>query len=257
MKQLLRLLALKIICPNYIRLFPPRLSVASGPFAGMRYLTKGVGSSFAAKILGTYEKELHSIILRILSLHFVRVINIGAGEGYYAVGMAFTHPSQPEVIAFEADAVGRRRILWLALHNEVRPIAIHGLCNAGDLAAALREGVPTLVVCDVEGDEKNLLNLEAVPSLREAWILVEVHDFVERGMGDLLKRRFHGTHWIREIWSEARNAADLPWSSRLTDLLPLGVRLRAMNEGRPERMRWFWMEPRICQQEPCQPWTAD
>lgn len=243
MKQLLKLIILKIICPSQIKLFPLRMTVASGPFAGMKYLNTSIGSSLAAKILGTYEKELHSTIFRILSLSFVRVVNVGAGEGYYAVGLAFSHPSRPRVVAFESNATGQKTISSLAELNQVQPILINGFCDAENLTAAICDSQSTLIVCDVEGFEKDLLNPETVTGLSKAWILVEVHDFIDREIGTLLKDRFRETHSILEIWSETRNTKDLPHTNALAKLLPTGIQLRAMAEGRPERMRWFWMEP--------------
>ena len=65
--------------------------VLSGPFAGMKYVNQSVGSMWFPKVLGTYELELASIIRGFCLARPPSVVDIGAAEGYYAVGVA-----QPE-----------------------------------------------------------------------------------------------------------------------------------------------------------------
>ena len=60
--------------------------VISGPFAGMQYVNTSVGSALEPKILGTYELELHDVFERLLDKDFAAIVNVGAGEGYLAVG---------------------------------------------------------------------------------------------------------------------------------------------------------------------------
>src|SRR4051794_35375378 len=87
--------------------------ILSGPFAGMRYLTDSVGSVLEAKLLGTYEKELHGIVSSLARKCFDLVIDIGAAEGYYAVGLARSMPSA-RIIAFEMTEEGQALIRQLA-----------------------------------------------------------------------------------------------------------------------------------------------
>ena len=67
--------------------------VASGPFAGMRHGDIAVGSVLTVKLLGTYEKELWPIIDQIIATAYPLIIDIGAAEGYYAVGLAMRIPA--------------------------------------------------------------------------------------------------------------------------------------------------------------------
>lgn len=62
--------------------------IFSGPFRGLFYVGESVGSSYFPKILGIYEKELHGILEANKLDSFDKIIVIGAGEGYYAVGLA-------------------------------------------------------------------------------------------------------------------------------------------------------------------------
>src|SRR3954451_18937011 len=65
------------------------LQVAHGPFAGMEYLPGLEASSgdLVAKLLGTYERELHPVIEGWIAQPPAHMIDIGSAEGYYAVGL--------------------------------------------------------------------------------------------------------------------------------------------------------------------------
>lgn len=80
-----------------------------GPFTGMIYVGSSVGSEYCPKLLGTYESELHLIIEELCQKLFNTIINVGAAEGYYAIGMAICNP-QSRVIAFETTLNGQKLI---------------------------------------------------------------------------------------------------------------------------------------------------
>ena len=73
--------------------------VQMGPFAGMEFLSNVLEGCYIPKLLGTYEMELHPTWIRLRQLRKYRtIIDIGAAEGYYAVGLALMFPeaiSQP------------------------------------------------------------------------------------------------------------------------------------------------------------------
>ena len=52
--------------------------VLDGPFAGMKYTRYSVGSSYGAKLLGTYEKELASAVTQLAGERWNLIIDIGA-----------------------------------------------------------------------------------------------------------------------------------------------------------------------------------
>src|SRR5215469_4183118 len=82
-------------------------TVLGGPFRNMKYndwtrlsgLAKA--SAYYPKLLGTYEIEIVSFIRRITDLGIGRIVVVGAGEGYYAVGLA--RLLNARVVAFEAQ----------------------------------------------------------------------------------------------------------------------------------------------------------
>jgi hypothetical protein len=218
--------------------------VRTGPFTGMRYVANAADVHIhIPKLLGIYERELHASIDHACALNPSRVVNIGAAEGYYAVGMALRNPTA-RVIAFEMDARVRAALAEKARLNDVADrVEIRGKCEQEDLKRALADTPRPLVICDVEGYESVLLGPATVPSLRRAWILVELHEFIERGISDKIRERFLATHKITDIWQQERKIADFPFKDFYTWWLPKSYLRWAVSESRPECMSWFWMKP--------------
>jgi hypothetical protein len=100
-----------------------------------------------------------------------------------------------------------------------------------------------LILCDAEGDEESLLNIQAVPMLAHAHLLVEMHEFVSPGITERVTERFAATHNVQPIWQEDRHRSDLPFTTLGTRLLPRSYLDWSVSEWRPERMSWLWMEP--------------
>ena len=107
----------------------------------------------------------------------------------------------------------------------------------------IEDDASPIVICDVEGDEDRLLDPVAVPPLRSATILVELHDFLVPGIGQKLRERFANTHAIGEIWQADREPSEFPWRTLGTSLLRRSYLRWAVNEWRPVRMSWLWMVP--------------
>ena len=219
--------------------------VRAGPFRGMNYVEQSVGSCLVPKLLGIYERELTYEIERICRWRPKLIVDIGAAEGYYAVGMALRNP-EARVVAFEMDRRGREVLREVATRNNVTGrLSILGECEPDSLRAILRNGPKAVcVICDVEGDEERLLDPTVVPELIGVTLLVETHEFVQRGITNELRRRFAASHRIDLIWQEPRTRADFPWRTLGTMLLPGSYLDWAVSEWRPERMSWLWMTPK-------------
>lgn len=217
--------------------------VIAGPFKGLRYIDSSVGSAHFAKVLGTYELEIHSILDRLCAENPAHVVDVGAAEGYYAVGMLHRCRSC-FVTAFESSAEGRKLLGEMARLNRCEDrISIRGHCGMEELRAALSEGKNPLIIMDVEGGERELLDPERIGELRHCQILVELHEFVHSGIGALIRSRFDSSHTITECWTQKRSARDVPWIS------PWLARwtLRLAEEFRPAPMSWFLMTPRFAE----------
>jgi hypothetical protein len=214
--------------------------VCSGPFAGMRF---GFEDPDPPKLLGTYELEIHDTIRLLSDQAFHTIINVGAGEGYYAVGLARMIRTGT-VYAFEANSAKHELIRRLAEDNGVGGrIKISGLCTVADLASVLSNRPPCLVVMDVEGAEGELLNPELIGALRTTWILVEKHDVFCPGISREISARFKQSHVETSCDSVPRLMADFPIRDFLIRLLPDKDIVALMNESRPGPMSWSLLVP--------------
>ena len=218
-------------------------SVRKGPFEGMRYVQSAQGSAYIPKLLGIYERELYPLVEEIIAIAPDMIVDIGAAEGYYAVGLARRLP-ETRVVAFEMEEAGRASLAEMASMNGVMErLDLRGKCEAEDLESVLEDIPNPVVICDVEGYEELLLDMEIAPSLKRACILVELHDFVIPGITEKLKQRFSASHRICHLWQEPRSRTEFPWRTLGTALLPVSYLDWAVSEWRPVRMAWFWMTP--------------
>ncbi len=214
------------------------LRVLSGPFAGTRYLSFASGSGLLPKLVGSYELEIHPAVEGAIERGYRRVINVGCGEGYYAVGFARRLP-EAQIHAFDTDILARRRARQLARRNGVAErVRVKGLCRPANLRGLAGPG--SLIVCDCEGCELYLLDPVRVPELAATDLIVELHDFIDPTLSATLLERFRRTHEI-EIFSMAdRSTLHLP----TLDALGSERRANALWEGRPEGMQWAWLQSR-------------
>ena len=218
--------------------------VGGGPFTGMRYIHGSVGSAFLPKLLGIYENELNACIEKACKSHFPLIVDIGAAEGYYAIGLARRNPSA-HVVAFETEEKGQAALKEMARLNDVNGrVEIHGKCELEDLQATLTGVDRALVVCDVEGYEEILLKPDKIAALRRAHLLVEMHDFIRPGITEELEARFAATHRVARIWQTPRFRKQFPYRTLVTVLMPQSYLDWAVSEWRPVQMSWLWMEPK-------------
>ena len=190
------------------------LTVSGGPFAGLIYPDQQP-LTLAPKLLGIYERELHPAIEAAIRAQPDVIVNVGAADGYYAVGLARRLPAAT-VIAYEADAGQRELCRRVAAANGVA-IELRGTAGPGNVEGA------DLVVMDCEGCERALLK----PPL-PATIIVELHDFVHPGVGGEIAARFAATHEVQIVPTGPQP--------------PHGELL--LSEYRPGPMRWAVLTPR-------------
>jgi hypothetical protein len=213
--------------------------VVGGPFAGMAYVTRSAGSSFLPKLVGSYERELHPALERILKVSYDSVIDVGCAEGYYAVGLALHLPGSPRVYAFDLDPSARRMCRDLSEKNHVpEQVTIGGFCDAARLQGLI--GTRTLVVSDCEGFEIELLDPGRAPALRTAEIVVELHEIQKPGTTATLLKRFEATHHVHLVDTEDRKSTDYP----VLEFLSETERAVALSEFRNGPMQWAILIPK-------------
>lgn len=213
--------------------------VHAGPFTGMRYLPVSCGSALLPKIAGSYEKELHSIIEQLKSEGIDEVIDVGSAEGYYAIGL--TRLLRPErTHCFDIDESAHPTMLHLARLNGVhRTMVTHGGCESAELDRLLAAARRPLLVMDCEGAEYMLLNLEKVPALARAIILVETHEWKSKLKPGEFEQQFASTHTIKRLETVTRTAADCPYRDNLTEQEQVMV----VDEIRLHRQHWLYLRP--------------
>jgi hypothetical protein len=219
----------------------------SGIFKGMRYVNESICGSILPKYLGLYEIELVPVFERLFQMPIGTVIDVGAAEGYYAVGLARRFPSST-VIAFEATEEGRELLQEVISRNGVgRRVRMKGFCDAPLLKAETDACDPKafhLLVMDVEGAEEDLLALHAPGDLRRFHIVIELHDWVDAGMGERLQDKFAPTHTATLIDARRRVYADLSIPRTPLKRLCLSPSLLSFSHERRLPMRWLVLEPR-------------
>lgn len=218
--------------------------VLSGPFAGMKYLNEIVWGPIEPKWLGTFEQELQSILDQILQTKYSTIIDVGSAEGYYAVGLAVKFP-HAQVYSYDIDPWARRQQRKLARLNKAKNIKIGSRCTGKQLTDHISGR--TLVFCDIEGSEYDLINLQNTPALQESDILVKLHDnvcsgFTTQSGAEELMRRFAATHEISTICLAPRSSSVLD-PVLLTKLTPQEV-AESMDEKRSQDQLWLWLKTR-------------
>jgi hypothetical protein len=217
--------------------------VASGPFQGLRYESESIGSVYLPKILGIYEQELHQEINECLSRNPRHIIDIGAAEGYYAVGIA-SKCEGASVLAFETEDKGQALIRRMAALNHVQDqIQIRGFCSAADLQQALIARKPELMIVDIEGGEVEVLSEQNAALLTETTLMVETHPWIAPGVNEILTARFKHTHVITTILSQQRSVGDLKLPAHWKLLFGRWLS-HLINERRPIQMTWLIMKPK-------------
>jgi len=217
------------------------LVVAAGPFAGMKYIADSHGSRLVPKLIGSYELELHDVIAKLLANAPSVVVDVGCAEGYYAVGFARALP-KAMVYAYDIDSGSRELCAELGALNGIQEnLVIRGECNCEELQSLPLDNA--LILCDCEGYEMELLCPDKAPSLKNARLLIETHDFFVPGITPELRRRFEGTHEIRFIDVQGRD----PNAYAALRGLPATMQSLALYErdlGITPPQQWAYIEPR-------------
>lgn len=222
----------------HILTISPTAQVLSGPFTGMRMAPEASWGGMAARLVGSYEQEIADDVAAIIESAPSRVLDIGAAEGYYAVGLARALP-ETGVFAFDIDPEARRLCRAAARLNGVTNIHVGGRMDHSLLRKHVTPGC--WVICDCEGFEAELLDPDRVPELRRANLLVELHEFAHPGVTRLILDRFATTHGTTVVNARPRRARDYPALAHLS----VAEAEAAVDEGRPAQprpMQWAVMK---------------
>jgi len=152
--------------------------VDRGSFKGM-LLSKNIHwgkADVAAKIYGLYESEmLDSIEGKV----FDSLVNLGAADGYYPIGMLMKKIVK-HAYCFEENPLGTKYINENAKLNHLDDgISMYGRADS-KFHNQLPEGVAggnNLLLCDIEGGEFDLFTDEVINAFSRSTFIIEIHDF--------------------------------------------------------------------------------
>lgn len=181
--------------------------VFSGPFEGMTYFNAAEGA-LLPRLIGCYEAELQPTILKMRHEGYKNVIDIGCAEGYYAVGLARLF-NDCQIYAHDISEVAQQACKKLAEANHVtNRVHVGGIFDGNTLAKHIDK--KTLVFCDIEGAEEQLLDPVQFPAFRNVDLIIEVHECFKPGLIKTLTDRFSATHDIEWIWQSLNADRKLP-----------------------------------------------
>jgi hypothetical protein len=220
--------------------------VERGPFAGMKLIAFSHISSapLALKLYGLYEKEVLDFLVSLTGRTVL--VNLGAGEGYYSVGLIRSGTVERS-LAFEIDEKGRAAIATNAEQNGVAGrIKVFGAAD-GTLARTLAaEGVApgsAIILCDIEGAEFSVIDDALASAYREAVFVIELHPFAVEGGEALLAAliaRLAPSHELRRVKAGHRDWVGIPALEALND----NARALAVSEGRKLQAEWLFAVPK-------------
>lgn len=160
-------------------------NITNGPFAGMSYEIETLSwfdsyESLVQKKYGIYEQE---VLNYITGNTWSTLIDIGAGTGYYSLGMLSSRYCK-KAILFESNKEYFPIIRRNATANNIDEsrFQINGTADAAIIISKLNEqnsieNSNTLIICDIEGFENKFFELDFIKELaaRKVTICIEVH----------------------------------------------------------------------------------
>ena len=217
--------------------------VLNGPFKGMLYPSlDSTGSALFPKLLGSYERELHAEIDDLLKKKFIKIIDIGCAEGYYAVGFARFSPNA-KIFVFDINQYAIKMCKKMASLNGINNMIYNKACTTkwildNDLSNSL-------IISDCEGFELDLFtDKKTVLSLSKTTILIETHDFVDLYISDKLKNCYSESHYIKSIYSMDDIKKTKLYNYPELNNADVKTKYAILREGRPYSMEWLILTPK-------------
>jgi hypothetical protein len=220
-------------------------TVRHGVFRGLKYpADRSIGSALIAKLLGSYERELHDWIKEVSTIDYTEIVDVGCAEGYYAVGLAMLLPAT-RIWAYDTLPEAIRLCRAMAAVNGVENRMQFGTQCDPQVLLTLPLTRRALILSDCEGYEKTLFNPEVCERLMMHDVLVEAHDYRDGEISASLLNRFRTSHDVRVIRSiPDRRRAEVYRYPEL-ERYDLATRVSALAELRPADMEWFFFRSKM------------
>lgn len=224
----------------FIQDIKSNLVVRNGLFKGMKYANpKSFGSAFYPKLIGCYERELHSELQQLLTKNqYTEIIDVGCAEGYYAVGLARISENS-KVFAYDTSESARQLCAeMVVVNNVVDKVEIRSAMTSMELQEFNFTG-KGLIICDCEGYERYLFNPDNLNNLKNCDLIIELHDFIDLSISRYLKELFTETHQIKTIYSVDDIQKVFSYHYSELDQLNDIERKAVIGERRPTMMEWL------------------
>jgi SAM-dependent methyltransferase len=212
-----------------------KIEVQNGVFQGLKMQLPIHAGIALPMIIGTYESELHPYVTTAIQRGYQHVVNIGCGDGYYVIGMA-RHMPNTQFFGYDINPEAQAGCRQAAVNNGVHErVTVGGLFAGADFAN--HPAGQTLVICDIEGAEEELLDPTQFSALSGHDIIVELHEVYRAGITERLRQRFSATHTITFINHQPKRAnlpVDMHGLTEMDEFL-------CVYEGRGGPTPWFVM----------------
>lgn len=220
--------------------------VLNGPFKGLIYPNfKSFGSAIFPKILGSYESEITPIWNKIIKINYEYIIDVGAAEGYYSVGLAKIFREKCNVLAVDVNPDALSLLEKIAKLNDVENFIETKLHINSDEIAIKCNGKRNFILSDCEGYENELFSTNNLPSLKLCDLLVEVHDSKVPGTSGFLIELFSKTHNIERIFSVDDFQKTNYYRYHELESLSHPAKFKILAEGRNHIQEWLFIQAKI------------
>ena len=221
-------------------------TIQYGLFTGMKFSKKlwWGKSDLTSMYFGFYEQQILNILSNYKNSKYKYFIDIGAANGYYAVGVLFSKIFTFSY-AFEISKTGQSVIENLAKLNNVNDsIQIFGECNSISLFNLNKNILnQSFILIDIEGAEFDLLNESMLCFLCNSVILIELHEFFfDNGLNKVsnLINIANKYFIINKIISSERNPNIYKELENIND----DDKWLLCSERRKKSMTWLLLEPK-------------
>ena len=224
-------------------------TIKYGPFKGIKIeKDKWWGNlDSASQCLGLYELEILNYLKKYKfdkNKKFDTFIDIGAADGYYAIGMLYSGLTSQSV-CFEISPKGREVIQKNWENNGSKgKLKIYGKATPKkilNLSDTLFEN--TLILIDIEGNEFDLLDKDVLYKIKNCIIIIEIHNWINDF--NLKYEKFLNMAYknfdISVFKHAQRNINKFSFLRDFTD----DNRYLAISERRPCLMRFIKLTPKI------------
>ena len=147
---------------------------------------------------------------------------------------------------YETSEDGRASIKASAkINNVAQNIHIFGHADKDFYLDLIKFGVDfskSVILCDIEGNEFKLFNKNTLKMLKEALIVIEIHDWHKNGAKNFVKLKENASKYfkISEITTGVRDLSIFPEIQNIKD----DHRWLICSEGRHYAQTWLKLEPK-------------